>query len=84
MTSKLTTIEVKDVTLASIALRELVERSEQSGSNQVSIDDETRKKVKNLAQLPFSQAVERGRLRKRKIKHAKCALRRERSLQRLC
>ena len=25
-----------------------------------------------------------GRLRKRKIKHAKCALRRERSLQRLC
>ena len=26
----------------------------------------------------------RGRLRKRKIKHAKCALRRERSLQRLC
>ena len=28
--------------------------------------------------------AKRGRLRKRKIKHAKCALRRERSLQRLC
>lgn len=58
MTSKMTPIEVKDVTLASIALRELVEQSEQSGNSQVSIDDATRRKVKNLAQLPFSQAVE--------------------------
>ena len=31
-----------------------------------------------------AEAAARGRLRKRKIKHAKCALRRERSLQRLC
>lgn len=58
MTSKMTPIEVKDVTLASIALRELVEQSEQSGNSQVSIDDATRRKVKNLTQLPFSQAVE--------------------------
>ena len=32
----------------------------------------------------WNLATIRGRLRKRKIKHAKCALRRERSLQRLC
>ena len=58
MNDKMTPIEVKDVTLASIALRELVEISEKPGNTQLSLDDSTRKKIKNLSQLPFSQAVE--------------------------
>lgn len=50
-----TPIDVKDAALASIALKELV----QQGSNsKIGLDDSTRQKVKDLAELPFTQAVE--------------------------
>ena len=57
MSDPLRPIAIKDSSLASLALRELVEQTN-SGTSQMILSPQIQKQVKELAEMPFAQAVE--------------------------